>query len=564
MKSVLFAVGILAASVATAGGSWSHATRPSLPSAGRTASVGAPTGGLQSFSDQPSFDAAVGDPGALASEDFEGGLTPDAAVGTCNEPVNSSSNDACFVPGDLVDGFSITSSTGGGIVVLGANFLGGNQASAVIGANTFTDSTIVTFDTPVTAISADYYGGFNADLVTVEAFDETSTSLGTATVQPSATDTSAFLGIISDTPIASITIAAANDDGELLDNLRFGDVQVGPSDVIFADGFDTTVTITAPTVAKAFTPPSTTTGSNSTLTITLDNANAGPATLSADLVDTFPAGLVVATPADAATTCTGTATATDGGSTVTLASGAQIPASGSCTVTVSVTAAADGTYTNTIPAGSLQTDLGNSPADATADVTFATGGACSPAQLLLDPGFEATDASAGFPYTNPDWTSTSDNFGTAFCDVNCGGDGVSAVPHDGAFWAWLGGAQNPEVGTVSQDVVIPAGDTRFLNFWLFIGAIGDGSSNMDVSVDGNVITSFPEPAAAEAGYTQRGVDISNFADGGTHTVTFTYTSTTTATSNYSLDDVTIDCTAARPTLPLSAFHAPTGPTARTR
>ena len=197
-------------------------------------------------------------------------------------------------------------------------------------------------------------------------------------------------------------------------------------------------------------------------------------------------------------------------------------------------------------------------------MTFATGGACSPAQLLLDPGFEATDASAGFPYTNPDWTSTSDNFGTAFCDVNCGGDGVSAVPHDGAFWAWLGGAQNPEVGTVSQDVVIPAGDTRFLNFWLFIGAIGDGSSNMDVSVDGNVITSFPEPAAAEAGYTQRGVDISNFADGGTHTVTFTYTSTTTATSNYSLDDVTIDCTAARPTLPLSAFHAPTGPTARTR
>jgi len=218
----------------------------------------------------------------LASEDFEGGLTPDASVGTCNEPVNSSSNDACFVPGDLVDGFSITSSTGGGIVVLGANFLGGNQASAVIGANTFTDSTIVTFDAPVTAISADYYGGFNVDLVTVEAFDETSTSLGTATVQPSATDTSAFLGIISDTPIASITITAANDDGELLDNLRFGDVQVGPSDVIFADGFDTTVTITAPTVAKAFTPPSTTTGSNSTLTITLDNANAGPATLSAD------------------------------------------------------------------------------------------------------------------------------------------------------------------------------------------------------------------------------------------------------------------------------------------
>ena len=99
----------------------------------------------------------------------------------------------------------------------------------------------MTFTTPVTAISADYYGGFNADEVTVEAFDETSNSLGTATAQPAATDTAAFLGIISDTPIASITITAANDDGELLDNLRFGDVSTGPSDVIFADGFDTVV-----------------------------------------------------------------------------------------------------------------------------------------------------------------------------------------------------------------------------------------------------------------------------------------------------------------------------------
>ncbi len=177
-----------------------------------------------------------------------------------------------------------------------------------------------------------------------------------------------------------------------------------------------------------------------------------------------------------------------------------------------MTSAADGTYTNTIAAGALQTDLGNSPADATADVTFTTGGSCT--QLLLDPGFEATDNSA-FPYTNPNWDSTSTNFGTAFCDLGCGDGGGTAGQHAGTFWAWLGGAPagSPEDATISQAVVIPSGDTRFLNFWLWVGAIGDGSTNLDVSVDGNVVTSFPEPAAAEAGYTQRGIDISTFADG---------------------------------------------------
>ncbi|MET0231162.1 MAG: hypothetical protein ABW186_09555 [Rhodanobacteraceae bacterium] len=560
MKSILFTFGILAASVASAaGGSWSQMQPQSAPNSGRTAAIGAPTGALQSFADQASFDAAVGDPTALASESFDGGLTPDGSVNTCDEPVNSESDDVCFAPGDLVPGFSITSSTATGIVVLGANFLGPNQSTPVIGANTFTDSTDIAFTPAVTAISADYYGGFNADEVTVEAFDGDGNSLGTATAQPPAADTSVFLGIISDTPIANITITAALDDGELLDNLRFGDVDTGPSDVIFADGFDPGATPEAPTVAKAFAPASVTTGSNSVLTITLDNANAGAATLSADLVDTFPAGLVVATPTDVATTCGGTATAADGTDTVTLATGATIPAGG-CTITVSVTSAADGTYTNTIAAGALQTDLGNSAADATADVTFGPAGSCTPAQLLLDPGFEATDNSA-LPYTNPNWDSTSANFGSSFCDAaGCGDGGGTAAPHAGTFWAWMGGAPAgaPEDATVSQAVVIPSGDTRFLNFWLWIGAIGDGSTNMDVSVDGNVVTSFPEPVDAEAGYTQRGVDISSFADGASHTIEFSYTDANGTGSNYSVDDVTIDCTPAPATNPLPNLHPVSG------
>jgi hypothetical protein len=564
MKSILFAVGVLAASSASAmGSSWSQTERILVPGAGRTASVSAPTGGLQTFGDEASFEAAVGDPGALSSESFDGGATPPGVVNTCNEPVNSSSNDPCFAPGDLIDGFSVTSTSGTGIVILGPQFLGPVQDSAVIGANSFADATIVTFDPPVTAISADYYGGSDANAVTVEAFDEGGGSLGAGNAQPSAVDTPQFLGLISDTPIASIVITAANDDGELFDNLRFGDVSTGPDDTIFADGFDTVVTVDPPTVSKAFNPATVITGSNSMLTITLSNTNAVPATLSADLVDMFPTGLVVATPADAATDCTdGTATATDGGDSVTLASGAQIPAGGSCTVTVSVTSAADGTYTNTIPAGGLQTDLGNSPADASADVTFTTGGTCDPAQLIEDPSFEASITGAG------PWSTTSSNFGTVFCDeASCGNGGGTAAPHTGTVWAWFGGAAGAaEIGTATQSVTIPAGDSRFLNFWLWISSVGPGGGSfLNVNIDGNTVQTFAEPSDAEAGYTQRSIDVSSFADGGTHEIEFYYEIASNGlNSNFILDDVTLDCTPARPTFPLPANREPVGPVTRIR
>jgi len=63
----------------------------------------------------------------------------------------------------------------------------------------------------------------------------------------------------------------------------------------------------APSVQKSFAPGQVATGGTSTLTITLrNNSQPTAAVLNADLVDTLPANVVVATPANAATTCTGT------------------------------------------------------------------------------------------------------------------------------------------------------------------------------------------------------------------------------------------------------------------
>ncbi|NOK15509.1 DUF3494 domain-containing protein [Corallococcus carmarthensis] len=128
----------------------------------------------------------------------------------------------------------------------------------------------------------------------------------------------------------------------------------------------------APTLGKAFSPPTINAGGISILTITLSNTSATPAVLTAPLVDTLPAGVTVS--GTASTTCGGAVTTS--ASTVTL-TGGTIPANGSCTVTVPVTAPSGGSFINALPAGALQTGNGNNaaPAIATLTVNAPAGGA---------------------------------------------------------------------------------------------------------------------------------------------------------------------------------------------
>jgi uncharacterized repeat protein (TIGR01451 family) len=132
-----------------------------------------------------------------------------------------------------------------------------------------------------------------------------------------------------------------------------------------------------PTLGKSFSPATINAGGVSTLTITLSNPNATVAGLTAQVIDTLPSGMVIAAIPNASTTCArGTVTANAGGSTVALAGEpsqpTSIPANGSCTVTVSVTAADAGSYLNSLPAGALTTSNGNNAAPAVATLTVNT------------------------------------------------------------------------------------------------------------------------------------------------------------------------------------------------
>jgi len=125
---------------------------------------------------------------------------------------------------------------------------------------------------------------------------------------------------------------------------------------------------TAPTVSKSFTPSTIPPGGVSILTITLNNPNNTLATITAQLRDTLPTGVVIAPTPNATTTCVGgTVMATAGGSTVTL-TGGVIPANGSCTVKVNVTV--NSTYINSLPANALHTDKGDSVTPAVATLTI--------------------------------------------------------------------------------------------------------------------------------------------------------------------------------------------------
>jgi hypothetical protein len=161
-----------------------------------------------------------------------------------------------------------------------------------------------------------------------------------------------------------------------------------------------TLTVTAtPTVAKSFAPASVVVSTDSTATITLGNPTAGAATLTANLVDTLPAGLV-AMAGSAATTCAGGAGASTTGATITLGAGAVIPANGSCTLTATVQAATVGSYVNTIAVGDLQTSIGNNDTAASATLTV-TPVVAPPPVIVVTPTALAFTLQAGASGTDP-------------------------------------------------------------------------------------------------------------------------------------------------------------------
>jgi uncharacterized repeat protein (TIGR01451 family) len=250
---------------------------------------------------------------------------------------------------------------------------------------------------------------------------------------------------------------------------------------------DSTAINQNPGIAKAFGPATINVNGISILTFTLSNPNA-VALSGMSFTDTYPAGVVNATPLTVGGTCAGvTHTATAGGATFNV-TGGTIPggAPGSCTITVQVTSGAIGIYNNT-SSGVLtgQTSIAGAPSNT--------------ATLTVGAALTLVKSSA------------------AFSDPFNGTTNPKRIP--GAFVSYAiiaanGGLVALDANTVFVFDAVPA------NTELFVGdVVGPGSGPVEFTVLTSGLTyTFTSLASATD-------DLSFSSDGG---ATYTYTPTPNA------------------------------------
>ena len=159
--------------------------------------------------------------------------------------------------------------------------------------------------------------------------------------------------------------------------------------------------------------------------------------------------------------------------------------------------------------------------------------------IIVDGGFEQG------PQGNA-WTSSSSNFGTPICDVASCGNGGGSGPNTGSYWSWIGGAGPsantlPEVGTVSQSVIIPMGMAT-LQFQLQLPLCDTQLDYLEVRLDGQVVFTVDGGSSlcGQASYSLQSVDVSSFADGNSHTLQFYgETFALLVATNFMVDDVAL-------------------------
>ena len=117
----------------------------------------------------------------------------------------------------------------------------------------------------------------------------------------------------------------------------------------------TLTVIAPPSISKSFVPNKFLPGSTTTVSFTITNPDGFATLLGVAFSDTLPTGLVAATPADLTSNCGGVAFAGAGSISLT---GGSIAASGTCTVTATVTAP-EGIYDNSVQVTSSNGGTGN-------------------------------------------------------------------------------------------------------------------------------------------------------------------------------------------------------------
>ncbi len=195
------------------------APAPTQPTATPTSN-----GSLRFFTDRGAFRVEAPD---LPLEDFEeGNVGAGGAVG-CPSPLDETSNNFCFAPGDIVPGVRFSTPQFASIALLGTGF-GGAPSKNVV-ANFFVDNWVIDFTAGnVTGAGMDLVAVFAADVCEIEIFG--ASGLLGSTAAP-CTNAGTFWGVVSDDEvITQITITSPNNQpglpfpsAEGVDNIEFGE-----------------------------------------------------------------------------------------------------------------------------------------------------------------------------------------------------------------------------------------------------------------------------------------------------------------------------------------------------
>ena len=116
---------------------------------------------------------------------------------------------------------------------------------------------------------------------------------------------------------------------------------------------------------------------------------------------------------------------------------------------------------------------------------------------------------------------------------------------------------------MSQTVFIPAG-TATLTYWYRNGLVTSPfTATLQVRVDGMTQKTHTEASTAQSSYTQQTVNLSAFANGASHTISFNYANTSFGENRMTVDDVSLNHTQAVTATPTVTATVPVSPASST-
>ncbi|RDV44893.1 hypothetical protein DOE76_09105 [Leifsonia sp. ku-ls] len=217
-----------------------------------------------------------------------------------------------------------------------------------------------------------------------------------------------------------------------------------------------------PQLDKAFTPTAVPTGGTSTLTFTVTNTSELASKAGWGFTDTLPAGLTLAN-GTVGGTCNATTTAVAGGTSIAVANGNLAAGQASCTITVQVTSATAGSFTN--GPGNVTTVGLNPPADTTvtfSDPSYTVSKTASTA--VAHPGqtvtYTVTVKNTGaWDYTAANPASFTDDLSKVLDDATYNGDATGGATVSGTTLSWSGALAAGATQTITYSVTVDSPDT---------------------------------------------------------------------------------------------------------